>query len=146
MPYAPSITAKPGHDMVFQVSEGTSPSSFQTVSGLRNPRLTVNNNPADITNMGSQGFRELLPDGGVQSFSLSAEGIFDSAAAAAMKLVFDAALNRTIIEGKIISGHGDFFVGYFVVASFERSGSQDNAELFNVTLEGTGRIAYFEAP
>jgi predicted secreted protein len=145
MAYAPSILAKPGYKMLFQVSDGNSPTNFQTVGGLRNPKLTINNNPADITNMGSNGFRELLPDGGVQSFSLSAQGIMDGNSGSAFQLVFLACVNRTFLEGKLVSGHGDFFVGTFVVSQADRDGTQTDAEMFNVTLEGSGRISYFPA-
>jgi TP901-1 family phage major tail protein len=145
MAYSPSITAKAGYNFVFQVSDGTSPTVFQTVAGLRNIRLTVNNAPADITNAGSQGFRELLPEGGIQSFSASAEGIFDSANSTTQAAIQEAAINRTYVEGKLVSGHGDFFVGNFVVASFERAGPNDQAETFNITLEGSGRISYFSS-
>jgi len=141
MAFNPSITAKPGRDFLLKVSDQTSPTNFVTVGGLRNVQLTINNNPVDITNAASNGFREYLPDGGVQSFSFSGDGIFDSETTGANSL-FDAAQNRTVIEGQISSGHGDSFTGFFVVTSFQRSGAFDGAETFSVSLESTGQLVY----
>lgn len=141
MPYAPSIVAKPGREFLLKVAAGTSPTTFQTVGGLRTTSLTINNNPVDITNSASNGFREMLPDGGVQSFSVSGDGIFDSLTTGA-DLLFTAAKDRVLIECQVVSGHGDSFVGNFVVTSFARNGSFDGAEQFSVSLESTGELDY----
>lgn len=143
MSFTPSITAKPGRDFLLKVSDQVSPTNFVTVGGLRNVQLTLNNNPVDITNAASNGFREYLPDGGVQSFSFSGDGIFDSQTTGAQTL-FTAAKDRTVIEGQIISGHGDSFTGFFVVTSYQRSGPYDGAEGFSVSLESTGQLVYQE--
>lgn len=144
MAYSPSITAKPGRNFLLKVSSQTSPTTFVTVGGLRSTNFQLNNNPVDITNAASGGFRELLPDGGVQQFSMSGDGIFDSQTSGAVVL-FNAARNRTVIEGQIISGHGDEFIGFFVVAQYQRSGAFDQAEQFSVTLESTGQVTYVAA-
>jgi TP901-1 family phage major tail protein len=144
MPFTPSITAKPGRQFVLKVSDAVSPTNFVTIGGLRNTQMTLNNNPVDITNAASNGFREYLPDGGVQSFSMSGDGIFDSETTGAVVL-FTAAKDRTVIEGQIVSGHGDSFVGFFVVTNFQRNGPYDGAETFSVSLESTGQLAYVEA-
>ena len=139
-----SITAKPGRDFLLKVSDGTSPTTFVTVGGIRNTQLTVNNNPVDITNAASNGFRELLPDGGIQSFDLSADGIFDSNTTGA-DLLNAAMLGRTLIEVQIVSGHGDSFVGAVAVASFQRAGALNDAETFSVQLQSHGQINYMSA-
>lgn len=142
MAITPSITAKPGFQFIFQVADpAVSPTVFTTVGGLRNTRLTINNNPADISNAASAGFREFLPEGGVQDFQLAADGVFDSSGAAARR-VFQAAVNRTLIEGRVISGHGDSFTGNFVVQSCERSGPYQDAEQYSIQLQGSGQIVY----
>ena len=141
MSFAPSIDAKAGRLFILKVATGVSPTEFVTVGGLRTTSLSINNNPVDITNVASGGFRELLPDGGVQAFSMAGDGIFDSQTQGA-DLLFTAARNRTMIECQIISGHGDEFRGNMVVASFQRTGPFDNAETFSVALESSGQLIY----
>lgn len=142
MAITPSITAKPGFQFILKVADPTkSPTVFETVGGLRNTQLTINNNPADISNAASAGFREFLPEGGVQEFSLSADGVFDSRTPGARR-VFNAAVNRELVEGMVVSGHGDAFIGAFVVQSCQRSGPFQDAEQFSIQLQGSGRIVY----
>lgn len=142
MPFTPSITAKPGFQFVLKIADpAVSPTDFKLVGGLRNTALTINNAPADITNAGSNGFQELLPNGGIQSFNVTADGVFDSDTDG-MTLLFTAARLRTLVECQIISGHGDSFVGTFAVANCSRTGPYQDAETFNVTLNSSGTIEY----
>lgn len=141
-----SITAKPGFQFLFQVADPTvSPTAFVVVGGLRNTSLTINNNPADITNAASNGLREFLPDGGIQEFSLTADGVYDSKTTGA-KLVATSAVQRKLIEGRIVSGHGDSFVGTFVISSITRTGNFQEAETFNISIQGAGQIVYVPGP
>ena len=132
-----TIAAKAGRAFVLKVSDGTSPTTFSQIAGLRNTQFAVNNNPVDITNAGSAGFREWLPDGGVQDIQVSADGIVDETDAD-FDLLEAAAFNRTAIEAQIVSGHGDAIAGEFVVTSFQRTGAFDGAETFSVTLASNG--------
>jgi predicted secreted protein len=141
MTFAPSIEAQPGRLFLLKVSDGTSPTTFVTVGGVRATSMTLNNNPVDITNVASNGYRELLPDGGVQSFSMALEGIMDSQTQGAV-LLFTAARNRTLIECQIVSGHGDEFRGNMAVNQFQRNGAFDNAEVFSCQLESSGQLLY----
>lgn len=133
-------TAYNGRDLLLQIAGAASPTVWNTVGGLRAKSLSINNNPVDITNDGSAGFRELLPAGGVQSFEMTGNGVFTKATADAA--LFTAALNRTTVYARIISGAGDKFIGSFVVTSYQRTGNFDNAEQFTVTLQSTGTLIY----
>lgn len=144
MTFTPSITAKPGREFVLKVAQAGSPTTFVTVGGIRTTGLTINNNPVDITNVASEGYREWLPDGGIQQFSMAIDGIFDSQTNGA-DLLFTAARNRTLIEAQIISGHGDEFRGNVVVTSFQRTGQFDGAETFSAQLESSGQLLYIGA-
>jgi len=139
-----SITAKPGRAFLLKVADGEEPPGYVTVGGLRNVTLTLNNNPVDVTNAASGGFREYLPDGGVQSATVSGDGIFDSETEGA-DLLFAAARGRTLIEAQVVSGHGDSFTGGFAVVSFQRAGALEGAETFTVQLESHGPVVYAPA-
>lgn len=135
-------TAYRGRDFALYVADpSVSPSVYDLVAGLRTSGMTINNNPVDITNIGSGGYRELLADAGVQSFEFSGDGIFDDSAAGLANLAA-AAINRTVIEAELRSGSGDRFRGEFVVMSFQRTGGFDQAETFSVTLGSTGRMQF----
>jgi TP901-1 family phage major tail protein len=140
----PSITAKSGRNFLLKISDGTSPTIYNTLGGLRASSIALNNNPVDITNKGSAGFREVLPDGGVRSYQMTGTGIVDAAAASSKvyKLLQAAALNATLIEAQILSGVGDSFMGLFAVSNFARTGNHDNAEEYSVTLESSGPLVY----
>lgn len=140
----PSITAKSGRQFLLKISDGTSPTVYNSLGGLRATSLALNNNPVDITNKGSAGFRELLPDGGVRTYQMTGNGIVDAAAssAAVYRLLQTAALNATLIEAQIISGVGDKFMGLFAVSNFARTGNHDGAEEYSITLESSGPLVY----
>lgn len=142
MALEPTITAKSGFNLRVYVSDpDVSPSVFEVIGGLRSPSITINNNPVDITNVASNGFREFLPDGGIQDFQLSASGVFDSKTNGA-RILWTASVNRQLAELRLESGHGDSFQGLFVISSLTRSGQYSDAETYNISLNGSGQIIY----
>jgi len=137
-----SITSASGRDFQIKVSDpDVSPSVYNAIGGLRNTQMTINNNPVDITSVTSGGFGEFDPDGGIQNFSFSLDGIYDSATTGAQSLM-QAARDRVIVEIKVESGHGDAFFSQAVVETFTREGAFDNVELFSATIQSHGRVAY----
>lgn len=141
MASAPSITAQKGRAFLLKVGSSTSPTTFSTVGGLRATNVTFNGNPVDITSKSSNGWQELLPDGGVKQFSFSASGVYDSASAA-YALLQAACLNQTLIEAEVVSGAGDAFIGTFSVSTFQRDGTHNDAETFSLTLMSSGPVTY----
>lgn len=140
----PSVAAQPGREFRLLVADpATSPPSFVQIAGLRNTQMSLNNNPVDITNVASQGYREWLPDGGVQEMQMTCDGIFElGATGSGSQLLWEAARDRTLIWGRVESGHGDFFEGAFVVQTFQRTGAFDGAETFNATIMSSGPTTY----
>ena len=140
-----SIQAKAGRLFLLQISDGTSPTTFSAVQGLRATDVTINGNPVDITTKTSGGWREYLPGAGVSEMTFSGSGIYDSAGAQLKALpaaVIGSPQNPIYIQAKITSAAGDAFVGTFVVATFKRSGAHDGAETFDITLNSSGPIIY----
>lgn len=144
MAVSTSITAKSGRSFLLKASDGTSPTVFNTVGGIRNTQMTLNDNPVDITSVSSGGFREWLPDGGIQELQVSLDGIRDSLTTGA-SLLQQAARNRTLIECQIVSGHGDGFIFTAAVQSMQRAGAMDQAETFQFQLVSHGQVTYFAA-
>ena len=140
-----SIDARPGRQFNLQIGNGVSPTTFLQYAGLRNTQLTINNNPVDVTNVASNGFREWLPNGGVMDLAIQADGIMDDPTAAAAAQVQSAVNNRTIIEARVISGHGDSYAGDFVIMSFARTGAFDGAETFQISMSSDTQPIYHPA-
>ncbi|MBP2232566.1 TP901-1 family phage major tail protein [Azospirillum agricola] len=142
---ATTIEAKSGRQFTFKISDGEAIPTFLTIGGLKDCKVQINGASIDITNVASDGWKEYLPGGGSMELSISGNGIFDSLTTGARKL-FAALINREYIEAQLISGHGDSFVGTFVVENYSRNGSVDAAETFDVSIKSSGPISYIPAP
>jgi TP901-1 family phage major tail protein len=142
----PSITAEPGRLFLLKISDGSSPTTYQTVAGLRANDITINGNPVDISNKGSNGWQEMLPNAGIKSVDITGSGVFDAGAAAPLRTIMISALNGgTFIEAEVISGFGDKFTGTWSCQTFKRSGNHNDAELFDVTMKSSGPVIYSQA-
>lgn len=141
-PVGASITAQSGRQLLLQISTGVSPDVYVTLGGLRATGLKINNNPLDITTKSSSGIREMLGNGGIQQFTLTGSGLVDTGAAAVFSQLQTYALNRTTFSGKVLSGSGESYTGYFVVGDFSRDGTHNDAESYTITLENSGPLIY----
>lgn len=136
-----STTAYKGRDVAIKIGDGLTPEEgFTAIAGFKSQSVSFNNNPVDITNIGSAGYREMLPDGGVQSMSISGQGVFVDQTA--YDDLFTQSINRTLKNYQIEFGNGDRFEAAFVVSNWERSGGFDNAEEASFTLESSGTIIF----
>lgn len=140
----PSVAAQPGREFRLMVADpANSPPSFVEIAGLRNTQLSINNNPVDITNVASNGFREWLPDGGVKELQITCDGIYELGEPGSGSYILQEAHNdRSLLWGRVVSGHGDSYEGAFVVQTFQRSGQFDGAETFNGTIMSSGEMTY----
>lgn len=137
----PSINAKAGRAFVLKTSDGTTPTQYSLVTGMRTTGLKINGGSVDITNKGSAGWRELLPGGGVKSIDIDFGGIWN-ADDPVLKQLQAAILNGTLLEAEVVSGGGDKFQGLWDVSSFTRNGPHDNAETYEGALQSSGPVVY----
>jgi len=122
------------------IGDGAEPESFAAVAGLRTTDVVLDNRPADATTVESGGFRELLPDAGLQSMSVSGDGVF--AGAEADRTLYARAVERSLARYRLSFENGDRFEGSFAVVRFVRSGAQAEAETFSLTLESSGPLDF----
>lgn len=138
-----SISAKKGRNFLLQLGNGTSPESYTTIGGMRVTDITLNGNPVDITNKSSGGWQEMLPGAGVRSVDITAQGIFDASQAGNHAVLEAAALNGgDLVALRILSETGDYFVGFWSVATYKRAGNYNDAETFDMTLRSHGVITH----
>lgn len=141
MANTPSVTAQKGRLFVLQVSDGTSPTSYTSITGLRAVDITINSNPVDISNKASNGWRELLPDAGIKQVSISASGVYDSASTRLVALMQNA-LAPTLVEARLQSGAGDHLYGTWALSNFKRGATHDNVETFDLALDSHGPVIW----
>ena len=128
-----------GRSAALQISSNGG-STFTTIGGARVTNMTVNNNPVDITNAGSNGFQEMLPDGGTQSVSITMDGIVvDNTAFETMLTQAD---DRTLIWYKCSFAASGVLSAQFAVASIAIGAPHDGAQTFNATLSSSGTLVF----
>lgn len=122
------------------IGDGAAPESFDLIAGLRTTAVTLDNDAVEVTTVASEGFRELLPGGGLKSLSITGDGVVVSGGSdrALYLLAVEAGSARFRLE----FGNGDRFEGSFLVTRFQRSGTQKDAELFSLTLESAGVLDF----
>lgn len=142
----PSIQAEPGRLFVLKISDGTSPTVYQQVAGLRANGIKINGNPVDISNKGSNGWQEMLPNAGIKSVDITGNGVFDANVTAPLMTIMKSALNGgSFLEAEVISGAGDKFTGTWSCQTFERTGDYKDAELFTITMASSGPVIYSQS-
>lgn len=115
-------------------------STFTAIGGVRVTNLTINNNPVDITNVGSGGVQELLPDGGTQSVSANLDGIVVSDAA--FKTMQTQADDRTLIWYKLSFGGAGIISCKMAVNSLGLGAPHDGAQTFTASISSSGTITF----
>lgn len=136
-----ATTAYPGRDGLLQISANGG-STFTTIGGVRNVQVTVNNNPVDITNVLSDGFQEMLANGGIQSVAISCDGVV--ADDTAWQTMVTQAHDRTSIHYKFTFASGGIIAGQMVFTTFQYTGAIADAQTFTGQLASNGTIAFTE--
>jgi len=117
--------------------------SLTTIGGLRSSSITLNDEMVDITNKDSSNNRTMLPQGGVQSMSISGSGVFtDSTAEQQLRTDFGAA---TFTSYSFIVPDLGTFAGTFQITSLEFAGEFNGEATYSVTLESSGAITFSAA-
>ncbi len=120
----------------FRISIETSQGSneFVTVAGDRSLGLATNNAPVNASNKDDMPARALVACGeNSQTVNLSGFMTDDSS----INLVHDHARTGDLRQYQIHNEAGLVHQGFFLCASFERSGEHNGAETFNCVLEGS---------
>lgn len=137
------MAAQKGRDLLLKVEDSPGGGAFTTIAGLRTNTLTINNEAVDITTKDSSGKRELLEGAGVNSLSVSGEGVADDDAA--LELVRVAANANTHLNFQLVdpaTTNGGTYEGEFMIESFEQTGEYNGAVTFTITLQSAAAITF----
>lgn len=114
--------------------------ALTTVAGLRSNSISLNNEPVDVTTKDDEGWRRLLEGVAFKSISMSAAGIWQTAAG--KQAIVDEIIAGTFGHYQLIDDLGGKFEGGFLLSGLEITGNHDGVEEFSMSLESTGGVAY----
>tara|TARA_A100001201_G_scaffold115772_2_gene99448 strand:- start:2920 stop:3324 length:405 start_codon:yes stop_codon:yes gene_type:complete len=114
-----------------------------TIGGLRSSSITLNDEMVDITNKDSSNARILLPNGGIQTVTISGSGVFtDSAAEVALRTAFGGS---SLLACSFIIPDLGTYSGNFQITSLEYSGEYNGEATYSVTAESGGAVSFAAA-
>ena len=117
--------------------------SMTTLGGMRSTSMTLNDEMVDITNKDSSNKRTLLPQGGIQSLTISGSGVFtDSTSEQQLRTSVGESVFNT--DDFVIPDLGTYS-GSFQVTSLEFAGEFNGEATYSVTLESSGTISFAAA-
>lgn len=137
------MTAQLGRALVALKGDGADPEVFTGIAGAKNHSMTINNEPVDITNKDSAGWRELLAGAGVRNVSFSMSGVFKddaSYAAAAADALADAHSNYQFT----VPDFGTY-EGPFMISSLENSGEHNGEVQYSMSFDSAGPVTFTAA-
>jgi TP901-1 family phage major tail protein len=121
-----------------KISDENNQSQFVTVAGLRTTQMTFTTDPVVITNKGSEGWRELLPKGGIKSVSISGAGVFTgSPAEVKLKKI---AVSGSVDNFQVNFESGEKIQGLFQLTKLEYAGDFNAERTYTITLESAGQV------
>ena len=132
------MAAGKGSEVLLKIWDGAS--AYATVGGFRVNTMVLNNEMVDVTTKGASKFRELLEQAGIQSMTLSGNGVFKDGANE--ELMRAQSLSNAFENYEMYASNGDKWQGSFQITSYERAGEHNGEETFSVTLESAGDITF----
>lgn len=137
------MAVQKGRDMLLKLSDGGSPPAYLTVAGIRARTVSLNARTVDITDSGSNGWRELLEGAGVRSMAVSGSGVFrDAASDARLREIF---FSQTPAAWQIIVPDFGTFSAGFLIAALEYAGQHDGEATFSISLASAGEVSFAAA-
>lgn len=115
---------------------GAVDSSPVTIAGVRDLSVNKNGETVDVTSKDSQSWRELLEGGGINSLSITCDGLTDSGSS--MTTLNGYYWNNTINTFSIFYPNGDTIQLAAMIESLVDTGGYNNAQTFSLTLQSAG--------
>lgn len=109
----------------------------ETIDGVREKGIACAGEPINVSDDDSDGVRELLDEAGESTVDISLSGVLKSETLATDWMAGDrvGAVTMTYPNGRVISG--DFFL-----ASYNETGTYNDATTFEGALQNTGDVTF----
>lgn len=127
-----------GSAFLLKIGNGGSPITYTTVAGLRTTQLAISAEGIVVTNKGSNGWREMLPEAGVRSVSISGSGVFTGSTAEAR--VKQKALAGAADDFEVVFESGEAIRGKFLITRLDYSGDFNGERSYTLSLESIGAV------
>lgn len=134
------MKARLGRDLLLRVDSGT---GFETVAGLRTKTVRMNSQTVDVTDSGSGGWTELLPEAGVRTVVISGSGVFRDAASDA--LVRAAFFAQTTLDAQMVMPGFGTLSAPVLVTALAYGGTHRGEATFDLTLSAAGEVGFVGA-
>ena len=132
------MAAQSGAAFLLKIADGNTPSTFNTIAGMRTTQMTLAGQAIAVTNRNSAGWRELLSGAGVRALSVSAAGIFMGSAAETQ--IMDKALSGALAVYQLSFEDGTKLQGRFLVQKLAYAGDYNNERSYTLSLESSGPV------
>lgn len=109
------------------------------IAGARADSITINNEPIDITEKDSTGWRTFLADAGVRSIDCEVEGILEDSTLIAISVGTASALLESYTL--VITGLGTF-TGNFYLTNLAITGEMADAVTFTASIQSSGTVTF----
>ncbi|WP_152051827.1 phage major tail protein, TP901-1 family [Tautonia marina] len=129
-----------GRDMVIKLGSGP---SAQLIGGLTETSISMNGTVIDGSTKDTEGWRELVEDAALKSFSIACSGMFKDSTTD--DLMRQKAFGQTIDTYTLVFPNGDTIVCDFQITGYSRAGSVEGVETYNYTLESSGIPVFTKA-
>lgn len=134
------MSAKLGRDLLLRVDTGD---GYTTVAGLRTKSVKFNSATVDVTDSGSGGWTELLPEAGLRTVSVTGSGVFrDAASDARLRAAFFA---QTPLDAQMIMPGFGTITAPVLVTALSYGGTYRGEATFDLTLSASGEVAFAAA-
>jgi len=134
------MAGQKGRDFLLKMGDGGTTEVFTSIGACRTVSLSLSNNPVDDTTLDGAGIQTMVADAGVQSMTLSVDGLFKDAV---VEETFRAAAYSPAAGNYTLSfPNGDSYLASFIIQDYSRGGSHDGLETFSATLVRSGSGTY----
>lgn len=112
----------------------------QSIAGSQTKGLSCNNEPVDVTDDDSSGWRELMALPGLKTVELPISGVLKNLEL--MQSFFNAAGGSQMFAVSCTYADGSIAAGNFFLASFSETGESNGAKTFDSTWQSSGAITF----
>lgn len=109
----------------------------QEIAGVREKGIAINGEPVDVSDDGSDGYRELLAEAGELTVNVSLSGVTKSTVLAEAAASLASRTETVTIQWPVGLLTGDFYL-----ASYTETGNYKEATTFECELQSTGTFTY----
>lgn len=129
-----------GRDMLIKLGDAA---TGTIIGGLTNTTISMGNQVVDGSTKDTNGWRELVEDASLKSFSIACNGYFKDSAT-------DEAIRQNAFSGSIdtytlIFPNDDTIECDFLITGYTRGGEVNGVETYNYTLESHGEPVFTAA-